>query len=270
MRKRKPKSQGVQSLDTGLAIAFSVARAGRPLALTNIAAALGLLPSTAHRHLASLARAGLIEQAGPAGAYDLGPAAIELGLAALRRMDTQDLWSDAIERLRDETNLTSMAIVWGNFGPTVVQWKESRQAVWVNAHVGTVLPMTRSAAGLVYCAHLPSREAAATVEREFASGPPPTNRRRRLTGSGFQSLLAKIRRTGYADIDGDMIEGVAAASAPVFDGSGKLRLAISILGPSSLLSLEPKEAHIQSLLSVARALSQRLGYAGPQSLRNRR
>ena len=102
MKKQKPPPQGVQSLDTGLAVAFLVARAGRPLALTEIATVLQMLPSTAHRHLASLSRAGLIEQAGPSGLYDLGPSAIEFGLAALRRIDAQKLSSQAIERLRQK------------------------------------------------------------------------------------------------------------------------------------------------------------------------
>jgi DNA-binding IclR family transcriptional regulator len=260
MKKRKPRSQGVQSLDTGIAVVFKVARAGRPVALTDISNDLGLLPSTVHRHLASLSRAGLIEQAGPSGAYDLGPAAIEFGLAALGRLDSQKLWNEAIERLRDQTDLTSLVIVWGTHGPTVVQWKESRQAVWLNAHVGTVLPMVRSAAGLVFCAYPPSRETAALIDREFASGPAPTNRRRKLTGSAFQSLLAKIRRTGYADIDGDLIEGVAAASAPVFDSTGNVKLVLSILGPSSMVRLEPAGPHVKSLLNASRALSNRLGY----------
>ena len=258
--KKKSVPQGVQSLDTGLAVAFMVARAGRPVALTEIATALQMLPSTAHRHLASLSRAGLVEQAGPSGHYDLGPSAIEFGLTALRRLDAQKLWSQAIERLRDETDLTSMAIVWGTFGPTVVQWKESRKPVWINAHIGTALPLTRSAGGLVFCAHSSSQGIAATLDQEFASHPTPTNHLKRLTRKSFQSLLSRIRRAGYADIDGDLLEGVAAASAPVFDQNGNVRLAISVLGPSSQVNLDPQGAHVTSLLTVSRWLSHRLGY----------
>lgn len=260
MKKRQSPAQGVQSLDTGLAVAFMVARAGGPLALTEIASGLRMLPSTAHRHLASLSRSGLIEQVGPSGRYDLGPAAIEFGLAALRRLDAQKLWSEAIGRLRDDTDLTSMVIAWGTFGPTVIQWKESRQPVWINAHVGTILPITRSAAGLVFCAHPPSRDVGTAVEREFNSDQPPTNHRRRLTGRKFQALLETIRRRGYADIDGDVIEGVAAASAPVFDSNGSVKLAISMLGPSSQVDLSPGSRQVKSLLGAARQLSHRLGY----------
>ena len=72
-----------------------VARAGRPVALTDVAKSLGMLPSTAHRHLASLCRAGFVEQAGPSGHYDLGPAAFEFSFASLRRLDTQKLWNEA-------------------------------------------------------------------------------------------------------------------------------------------------------------------------------
>ena len=260
LKKEKAQPQGVQSLDTGLAVAFMVARAGKPLALTDIAKGLGMLPSTAHRHLASLSRSGLIEQAGPSGHYGLGPAAMEFGFAALRQLDTQKRWNEAIERLRDQTDLTSMVIVWGTFGPTVVQWKESRQPVWLNAHVGTVLPLTRSAGGLVFCAYPPFREIDAAIQREFKSSPAPTNRRAPLTRTAFSALLSKIRRAGYADIDGDMIEGVAAASAPVFDGTGSIKLALSILGPASQVNLDPAGHHIEALLHAADRLSRQLGH----------
>jgi len=237
-----------------------VARAGKPVALTDVAKGLYLLPSTAHRHLASLCRAGLVEQVGPSGHYDLGPAAFEFGFAALRRLDTQKLWNEAISQLRDETDLTSMAIAWGTFGPTVVQWKESRQPVWLNAHVGTVLPLLRSAGGLVFCAYSANGEIRAATAREFKATPAPTNHRRRLTMRALETLLGKIRRTGYADIDGDVIEGVAAASAPVFDSNGTVRLALSLLGPSSQVNLDPGGRHVRALVNAARRLSQRLGY----------
>jgi DNA-binding IclR family transcriptional regulator len=260
LKQRKPGPQGVQSLDTGLAVAFLLARAGKPVALTDVARDLGMLPSTAHRHLASLCRAGLAEQAGPSGHYDLGPAAFELGFAALRRLDTQKLWNEAITDLRDRTDLTSMVIVWGSFGPTVVQWKESRQPVWLNAHVGTVLPLTRSAGGLVFCAYPAHGDIAAAIVQEFKAAPSPTHRRKRLTQRGLETLLKDVRRKGHAVIDGDVIEGVAAASAPVFDSNGTVRLALSLLGPSSQVNLDPKGAHVRALLGVAQALSQRLGY----------
>ncbi len=261
LKKERPQPQGVQSLDTGLAVAFMVARAGRPVALTDVAKNLEMLPSTAHRHLASLCRAGLVEQVGPSGHYDLGPSAFEFGFAALRRLDTQKLWNEAISQLRDETDLTSMAIAWGTFGPTVVQWKESRQPVWLNAHVGTVLPLLRSAGGLVFCAYSANAEISAAIAREFKATPAPTNHRRRLTTRALETLLRKIHRTGYADIDGDVIEGVAAASAPVFDSNGTVRLALSLLGPSSQVNLDRGGGHVLALLKAARGLSQRLGCA---------
>ncbi len=41
----------------------------------------------AHRYLASFAHAGLVRQAGRSGKCDLGPQAVQLGLAAMPRND---------------------------------------------------------------------------------------------------------------------------------------------------------------------------------------
>ena len=112
----------------------------------------------------------------------------------------------------------------------------------------------------MFCAHPPYAAVGDAIEREFRKGTAATHNRRRLGRREFDALLAKVRRAGYADIDGDVLEGVAAASAPVFDSTGNITIALSILGPSSQVDLDSKGPHVKSLLKIAGWLSQRLGH----------
>lgn len=72
---------GVQSLEVGMSILRAMATGRRSMMLKEIAEAAGMPPSKAHRYLVSLIRSGLVEQDRLTSRYDLGPFALNLGLA---------------------------------------------------------------------------------------------------------------------------------------------------------------------------------------------
>lgn len=252
---------GIQSLETGLSIAFALARASRRLSLTELSAQLGILPSTVHRHLVSLSRLGLVQQAEPNGRYELGPGAAEFGFAALRSLDAQKLWGEAVARIRDETGLTTLAVVWGTFGPTVIQWKASVSPVTMHVHLGAVLPLTTSASGLVFCAFHEEAEVLPLIDADFNSQKRPTHNGKVLTPPVFHELIELVRRQKLASVEGDMHTGVDSLSAPVFNVDGSLQLALTILAAGGDIDVSPNGPHASALKAAAAWASGRLGYA---------
>ena len=117
----EPARQGVRSVETGLALLTALAEAGRPMALADLARAAGMAPAKAHRYLVSLIRAGMAERREPGSRYDLGPAALSLGLAALGRLDRQGLTEAALVELRDALDETVCVAAWANRGPTILR-----------------------------------------------------------------------------------------------------------------------------------------------------
>lgn len=255
------EAAGIQSLETGLSIAFALARASRRLSLTEISAALGILPSTVHRHLVSLTRLGLVQQNEPNGRYELGPGAAEFGFAALRALDAQKLWGEAISRLRDETGLTTLGVVWGTFGPTVIQWKASLSPVTMHVHLGAVLPLLTSASGHVFCAFHAKEETEPLIDQEFASGRKLTFRGAPLTTKYFGEVIQNVRKSELSVVQGDLHAGVDSLSAPVFQSDGSLQLALTVLGSPHEVDLDIQGPHAAKLKSVAGWVSSRLGYA---------
>lgn len=261
IRESNKSSTGIQSLETGLAVAFALARAGRRLSLTEISNQLAILPSTVHRHLASLSRLGLVQQAEPNGRYELGPGAAEFGFAALRGLDAQQLWAEALSRLRDEMGLTSLIVVWGTFGPTIVQWKPSLSPVTLHAHLGAVLPLLTSASGHVFCAFSDDAITKPLMDREFGSAKRRTFLGKPLTRKSFRSVVANVRAEQLAVVQGDLHGGVDSLSAPVFRGDGDLQLALTILAATGDIDLDSKGAHAKTLKRTAAWLCSALGYA---------
>ena len=68
----------------------------------------------------SFQRLSLVVQDEASTRYDLGPAALRLGLASLSRLDAVKLARARLPQLMTVIEHTLALAVWGNHGPTVV------------------------------------------------------------------------------------------------------------------------------------------------------
>lgn len=241
--------QGVQSVEMMLKVLVAVADGPGPRALKDISATAGLAPSSAHRHLITLVRTGMVEQNSATGRYDLGARMMELGLKALARRDPIRLAGEVLEDLRDQLGHSVFLAVWGNHGPTIVRWEEGTHPVTVNVRVGSVLPLMRSATGRVFLGWLPPAQTAPMLRAEKAN----------------PALVEQLREAtlnrGLGAVEGDLLPGVASLSAPVFDHRGQIVAAISTLGAQGSFDTDVASATGRLLKTAADGLSRRLCYA---------
>ena len=258
-RRSTRKQQGVQGVEIGLRIAFALARASGPLALRELARAAGLPPSKAHRYLVSLCRAGVVRQDGANGNYDLGTGALELGLAAQRRLDEFRLADEAIAELYRDTGLTVGLAVWGNRGPTAVRRREGAHPVTVSTRVGTVMSVIGTNAGRLFAAFLPKAVVQPFIDAEFKAGAPASDMGRPLDRAGFEALLARVREQRLCRNRGDTVAGIDAVSAPVFDQEGQIVMVLSIMGARGAIDLALDSAPVKRLARVCAELSLKLG-----------
>lgn len=236
-----------------------MARAGRSLRLKELAALTGMHPGKVHRYLVSLSRTGLVEQDAASGHYGLGPVAISVGLAALGTVDVVKSASKILPGLRDEVGETVFLALRGNSGPVIVRLEESEKAVYVNARVGWVLPVLRTATGKVFAAFLPLAETRDLIEAErprLDVSPPGLA----YTPESIAEMLAEVRARGLASVVGDLVPGVSALAAPVFDHEGKIAAVLGVVGQQQQLDVDP-EGHVAHVLKrTAGELSKRLGF----------
>ena len=133
---------GIQSVEVGFALLEALTRSHGPLMLKDIAAAAGMSAAKAHRYLVSYQRLGLVVQDTRSSRYDLGPAALKLGLASLSRLDAIRLARELVPQLMEQIGHTIALAVWGNRGATLVHWEESsRQGITANLRLGDVMPL---------------------------------------------------------------------------------------------------------------------------------
>src|SRR5690242_6074960 len=107
------------------------------MSLTAIAAATGMAPGKAHKYLASHIRAGLVVQHESGGRYDLGPFALQIGAAAMRRINIIEIAQSAMDDLRNLLGHTISLALWANHGPTIMRIAEAPELMSLTVRFGT-------------------------------------------------------------------------------------------------------------------------------------
>ena len=251
---------GIQSVEVGFALLDVLARADGALMLRDLAARAGMSAAKAHRYLVSFQRLHLVVQDGDTTRYDLGPAALRLGLASLQRLDAVKLARARAARLMPEIGHTVALAVWGNHGPTIVHWEESPRAVTVNLRLGDVMPLLTSATGRCFAAWAP-REAIQPLLREELALAQRSGRRDVPTHmSEVRAMLDEVRKHGAARVVDTLLAGVSAFCVPVFDADGHIALGMVTLGSGTTFDTGWDGAVHGPLARAARELSAELGY----------
>jgi len=186
--------------------------------------------------------------------HDLGPAAIPFrGADGLRRIRR------AIARLPElsrEIGHTLSLAAWGNRGPTVLSWAAPADPVSANLRAGLVLDILATAAGRAFSAFLPPEATTAELERALVAPPAGTGDRR----EALLEDLGEIRRRGLARAfvpDASSIHGVdvVAFSAPVYDSTGAMVLALTATARAGEVDAGWHAPMARAVLRAARSLS---------------
>jgi DNA-binding IclR family transcriptional regulator len=249
--------RGIQSATVGLRVLKVLADAAGPLHLREIAAAADMDTSNVYRYLVSFGEAALVVQQADTR-YDLGPFALEIGLAALRRIDGLDLAIQALNKLVAKIDLDGHVSVFGSAGPTVVRWRGRVHDVVVRVSEGTILAPLTSASGRAWGAFIePERfEQALQTDLSRTSASEADRKWRR---SIFEQQIAEVRRTGLSLSCGERRMGVDALSTPIFDRDGSIAFVITLLGPPETFDPGLTNAPAFALRQTAVELSHALG-----------
>lgn len=248
--------RSVQSVEAGGKLLLALADASSALALKELAGRAGMTPSRAHPYLVSYSRLGLVEQ-DLLGRYDLGPAALKIGLACLRRLDPLQAAEPVIRELAAGTGHAVALAVWGNVGPTVVRLIEAAQPLHVSLRVGSVLSLFDTATGRAFASALPDDRLAQAVAGPLGDVLTPEQLRKRWPE--LDGIRAEARRHGVSRALGSPIPGVNAFSAPVFDLNGNAALVITVTDHQDRLDGAWNSPLVPTLRAAAAQVTARLG-----------
>jgi DNA-binding IclR family transcriptional regulator len=253
---------GIQSVEVGFGLLEVLGQAPGPLMLRDLAKAAGMSAAKAHRYLVSFQRLQLVVQDAASTRYDLGPAALKLGLASLERLDAVKLARERVARLMEQIGHTLALAVWGNHGPTIVHWEESPQAVTVNLRLGDVMPLLSSATGRCFAAYAPKEAIAPMLKDEMARAQKQGRADVPTSMAEVRAVLDEVRERGVARVMDTLLPGIVGLCAPVFDSDGHMALGILTLGPTGTFDPDWDGAVARPLREAAQQLSRDLGHRG--------
>jgi DNA-binding IclR family transcriptional regulator len=203
-----------------------------------------------------LHQTGLLRHDPATGMYDLGPAAIELGMAAMGRLDAVRVASDVMRQLTEAVNMVSILSVWGSNGPTVIKWEQGRLdlSVWIREGLNLPLPIT--ATGRVFLAYLEPSESKKLLDRDLRSYNAGAGKK--LDRKAIDAIQKEVRKHGIACTLGLRTAHMGALAAPVFEQSGRLAMVMALIGVSgsfdSSIAGKPARALKEATVRLSRML----------------
>jgi len=229
------------------AIAVLHALADSPIDLGNneIARRTGINMSTVSRLLSTLAKDELVSRVEATGYFRLGPRLVELGNAALARVDIREHCRPQLEALTETTGETStLSLPYGD-GTITVDFVQSPSSVRSVAEVGRPSIAHATATGKIRLAYTD-----APVPTDLPAYTPRT-----ITDQqALHRELELIRRRGWAQAIGERETGLNAIAGPILSPTG-LTAIIGVQGPAQRFGPRSMRTAIGELLSCCAALS---------------
>lgn len=222
-------TEGVAAVDRALLLLTAFREGDRSLGLGDLVERTGLVKSTALRLLASLQHFGLLQRLDD-GRYALGAEVARLSGIYTASFSLEAIVMPALRELVRKTRESAVYHVRQGDARLCLYRVASPQPIRDHAQVGDLFPLDRGAGGRVISAF----------------------------GGGKSALHARIRKAGFAALVGDRTPEVAGIAAPVFGSQGELAGAVTLTMPSSRFD----ESHVAPTRDAARAISEKLGYAG--------
>lgn len=238
-------AETVHSVDSAMAV-LECFVADEEVGVSQVARRLGVAKSTAHRLLASLVRAGLVERGSEAGRYRLGMRLYDLGQLAMARNHLRSVALPVLADLRQRSGLTVQLAVPDGGDVLYTERLETTLGVSLLRRTGHRLPAHTTSSGKAIAAYNPAF-ARNRVRLGFPSRTPATL----TTAEEFEEVLAQTRRQHGAISFDEATMGVSSCAAPLHGPSGEAIAAVSVVGPTE--AFRKQGGHFLQLVVAAAA-----------------
>jgi IclR family acetate operon transcriptional repressor len=254
-RTGKPATRHVAAVERAVALLDALADGTPELGTNELARRTGLHPSSVSRLLATLAAAGLVEHVVATGRYRLGLRLLDLGNAVLARLDLREVARPHLHALVDATGETATLSAPGDPDAFTVDFVQSASSVQSVARLGRPSVAHATATGKVGLAFGGVELPQGRLERFTA--------RTKVERAALAAEIEQVRRQGWARAVGEREDELNALAAPVRGSRGELAAILGVQGPASRFGEQAMAGALDPLLAGARAVSDALGWRGP-------
>lgn len=227
------------------------------MTLKDISERTGLHPSTAHRILNDLAIGRFVDRP-ESGTYRLGLRLLELGNLVKARLNVRDAALLPMRELHKQIQQpVNLSVRQGDEIVYVERAYSERSGMQVVRAIGGRAPLHLTSVGKLFLAADDPVRVQAYATRTGLMG----NTRNSITQLPvLERELQRCRQAGVARDNEELELGVRCMAAGIHDDQGRLVAGLSISAPADRL----EDQWLPKLQATANAISQALGYHGPQ------
>ena len=235
----------------------------RTVAVSEVAATLGVANSSAHRLLRALCRSELVEREPATRRYRLSPVLHQLGTAAVASERVAAAALLPLERLHRATGEGCHVAVPDLPWVVFVERRDSASTMRFLTREGMRVPSNSTSTGKVLLAHA----APAAVEDVMNGGLVRLTPWTLAEPATLRPELERIRARGYAVSRDEMEVGITSIAAPVRDSDGRVVAALGLAGRTPRIQRLTADGLIASVVEAARQIGEglRAGAAPPDS-----
>ncbi len=225
-----------------------------PVGLKALAQATALHPSTAHRILAALVSANLVERVDP-GSYRLGIRLLELGNLVKSRISVRE---HALPHMRELHAATGEAVNLSLRRDDEIVYIErtsgGRAMMRVVNIVGARAPLHITAVGKLFL----SADSAGDLKAYATRSRLPAYTKNSLTSlAALEKELARVRKQGFAHDNEEAEIGVRCIGAGIRDDSGALVAGLSVSAPAERMKADWAALVRETAAKISRAIGYR-------------
>ncbi len=255
------KQQGVEAAEVVSLILEGMLHIPRPVRLKDLEKQTGMAAAKLHRYLVSMVRGGLITKSVDGSRYDFGLLAYRIGQSATHDHNSWELlqpfFEEFIGQLRHDDLGQAVGIGrWVGNGATMVKWFERDSPLSIRSNPGVQLGVTTSATAKLLAAYLPAEITQPLVVRELKE-------RDAYSAAQVKKVFQeydRIVQSGIAHSIGARRTGLNALSTPLFDSTGQVVAAITILGMAPHFNAQLDGPAAELLKTLGQQMSTRLGF----------
>ena len=244
----------IRSVQRAIKVLKYVCNNSTPVGLSQISRGVKLDKTTTWRLLITLEKENMVQQDPVSKKYI--PSANISNLSNTWRSDVRQIARPYLEELLHETGETVCLIVAVGLERLCIEVLQADQKLSAIQTIGYRAPIYKGASGRVLLAYRPIEEGEKILDKTGLEQSTPQSVTNREI---YIRELEKTRERGFAATSGDLLMGLSAVSAPIFDKQKELASALVVKGSQARMPNSIISKMSESVLTTASAISEELG-----------
>jgi IclR family acetate operon transcriptional repressor len=255
-RKTVRAGAGTEVLELPLRLLEHLVDARESIGVSDLARTFDASKATVYRHLRALAKRGYVQQDPVTQRYAAGVKLFILGERLRDRFDVLGAARQEMVKLRDETGQAVTLSTLVENQAVVLELLQGHTIVEFGTRPGTALDLHASAHGKVALAFGPPDLIEQCTPKTMKAWTPQTLR----TRAALERAVAQVRTRGYSTAANEVLPGVNALAAPIFDHRGGYAGALAIVGSTQYIAAQPSQQQLALVTGAAQRVSRALGW----------